>query len=440
MKVLRPSKILSIVLGSVIGGALIAVIIGVAVMIVTTPMKNSSLADRLPVNQTALFARTKDAATLETVLERAQSLWNLPMETIPPIEGEGSFEFALLTNSGGTMEWILSHHSGTGGVLLTFSDDAVQATLSENHAMTLDELSVWENASSEAGNIVLIATASVPEQSETLSKVLSSLLTTSPHIALVWNEGGKGSILFETKTRNAVPTGTLLSSEKALFSGFFALPEETLAMAESALRSVDPALADGIKGILLQKIRSLAGTPDADKDFALLLSSPLSLMIESGSGDTIETLMQASIQDDKTRMKIEEKLTQEISDDGIIRTIELPKGQIRREVTAEKSGSGSRAGDIVLALSNGGTLSLSLRDDDFSIFTNAQEVPRKMKIIDSLSRGSADLLWFRTQRDALFPFLTIPQTFPWNFFEDAQALQWNLAYEGGVIKLEWEKS
>ncbi len=436
-----PLKTAHLILGSAVAGATLAIAVAMAVIMMLS--RHDPLADVLPLERVLLYARVRDAASLASVTEKAEIVWNLPPDVLPSVTEEGSFDFAVLadTGSGSNPGWILQRTSASGGVTVSASDAATEALLHEpSEARAFSTLPLWKHVGDRRENTVLLATASLPEEEEPLGASLRGLLMHASYAALSWDTAGKGTVFLPSPAPMKEGFAHDASASGTLLSAFASAPRALLTTVYEALRSADEGMAEGMRGIVTARLQGLLDDEEAPREAMLLADHPLSLLVSRGSGGRLNVSLSVAVPEGEERTQLREALRREAVRGGAVRTTDLLSGQRRTEIIAEEPVATETSSALFRPLPEGRTLTILTEGDGLILTTeeNQTAFPASSVREKVLASGSVDLPWLRQTRDALFPFLIIPSQWPWSALQDITRLRWSAAYVQGMLELSYD--
>ncbi len=271
-----------------IAGACIAFIAAVALGAIRLGInpKDASLALRIDASRTLLFLRTDDREFFRQMFDR------LVLPIVPGTEPLSEkqlpkgdrYEVAVLRAGSGSA-WVMYVHESNAArhqTVVSLNDPSLFLPISKAGLSLERSALIREYAGTRERAWMYAERTAFSEDSGVIGKSVAALLSKTKALLLVWRENGKGTVilagahpgLFQRAESTAGNTADVPLVRLSVGSA-----DHALSTFGTLLYETDPALFEGLSGIIRAKLKSLTGRTDIGTFGTEMLPGPATLVI-----------------------------------------------------------------------------------------------------------------------------------------------------------------
>lgn len=410
-----------------------------------------SLAYRIDAKNTLFFIRTTDIGKLKENVRRVNGFFledgSLP--DIPELPEGVSYEYALMTGSG-SHEWMIDIHLKNQEQSILRSDtssDPLLSTKRINESLGAKEHLFRKEAKGSPESIfVNLDAASVFTSPK--SDVLQAMLSPFSHALVLEEKNGDTVLILERKepasSFSATPASGMPETGTApLFALSMSHPMRTLEPFESVMRRENPALLEGMRGILRKKLETLTSRSDIGSSADDLMRNGLSMvLIKTEKGPRF--VLTAKAKDTRAVNAWLESI-QSVATPAMIRTQTFPLGNSRTDVIAApvQNEPKTKNGWTLITVGLGSALprtiatkgtTIIVSDDDSLLGAAMNKVDNPIRDLETLKggiQGSVDISWL------LSTLNSDPAELRAVVGKDTKSIRWDATEEADWIKVRY---
>ncbi len=443
-----------IALAALIGLAIaLATIAGIFLSLKVNP-DTLHLADRIDATHSILYVSTPDRAILFGALHRYQNILSIGAPKEVDIAVADRYEFALIQTGSGETAWILDSVNTTKGthVMQASKTDVSLLPLTERR-QSLASTPLFKSVSEPTASFAWFDTAAIPLPESESALLVQAALSSYSEGLIQFDAVGRGrlSLIGQTKPLHG-NAGEIPNTHPLPLLGIsLSEPAAVLQNFGTEFTAKDPALLEGMTGILKAQLQKLTGSTDVNGLADDLLTGPFTIIIKQGDADALLFALSGTATSAKVFDQWKTSILS-LQTEGIIRTKEFfEKEYTRTDVTAKQVAENTASRDYknwILDVPQGSGAELSLMTAQKArkyILGNNEQLIKSMIDADAgmpssgVSTGSADMTWFASIAKAHMPFLgSIRETVEAFFGTFPSRLVWKVSTIPNGIIVDWQ--
>ena len=441
-----------IVLAAVAGIAVaLAAAAGIFLSLKVDP-KTLHLSDRVDADRVLAYISSPDRTVFFDGVRRYETLMGDKSPAEQDIAPADRYEFALLRAGPGTTQWIVygrDEKEGSHKTVVSANDPTLFLPLTERR-QSLSRAQLFQHLTNDESSFVWFDVRNLPLPDSPAAILVRSLLSPYKEGLLVVDTKGKGRLLLKGRTGLRTGAMDMRQSDDTPVAGMsLGDPLSILAATTADMEERDPALLEGLTGILTARLQEWTGSTDLML-LKGLLAGPVSLeMHRAEAGRTLFAMSGTASGNDTLRTILEKASS--VMMEGNIRRMEFLDEYSRSDITAATT-----SGLAELAPHNGWMMKrLGGTGSDISLFIaqsgrkyvlgNDESLVQQMTGVRgddaSFGSGSMDMAWVSAEIETRLPFLEpFRPTLETLLGPSSARLTWRISGISGGIGIEWSLS
>ncbi|MBP7114167.1 MAG: hypothetical protein KBA40_01805 [Candidatus Peribacteraceae bacterium] len=438
-----------IVLAAVAGIAVaLAAAAGIFLSLEVDP-KTLHLSDRVDAKRALVYISSRDRVVFFGGVRRFETLMGDSTPTEQDIAQADRYEFALLQTGSGVTEWIIygrNERDGSHTTVVSNNDPSLLLPLTERR-QALSRIQLFQHLTKDESSFAWFDVHALPFPESTAATLARSLLSPYKEGLLIGDSQGKGRLILKGKTVQRTGALEMSTGDNIPVAGMsLGDPLSILSAMTINLKERDPALLEGLTGILTSRLQKWTSSTD----LALLkglLAGPVSLeMHQREEGRSVFAMSGTASENDTLRTILEKAAS--VMMEGSIRRIEFLDEYSRKDVTAATTSGltdldphngwvmkrlGGSGSDISLFAAQSGRKYVLGNDESL-----VKQVTGARGDDASYGSGSMDMTWVSSEIETRLPFLQpIRPTLETLLGPSPARLTWRISGISGGIGIEW---
>lgn len=446
-----------IVLAACVGIAIaLATAAGIFLSLRADP-KTLNLAQRIDPTRAMVFITTPDRERFFEVIDHFAGLMNESMPTEQDVAPADTYEFALLSSGSGSTDWIIYGRKASDDthVTLVSNDDPSLFLAPTERRHSLAGTAFFAAATKSATSLLWFKTLYLPLPTSESADIARALLAPHEEVAILFGARGQGRLMVINDTlnlRGTAPDLTISNDPASLLGMSLSEPAAILENFTRALQSKNPALTEGITGILKAQAQTYLGSSDLALIAHDLLSGPASLTLRRNNMGEILFAFSSTAGSTIIRDSWLVTMASAMKEGNVRRMEFFKKEYTRTDVTAADT-TGWRGGGTYKNWSlrhlggTGSDVSLTLAvsgrryvaGNDTSLVEAMIDSNAAMST--SLASGTADIGVLSQETETRLPFLQpVRSTVEALLGPSPEHLTWRMTQVGDYLTIDWSLS